>query len=57
MKLEEGSVWSEAFKSLENLKEMKPLILGKPKKVRKILEEIKKYFISQSQKYLKKYLE
>lgn len=57
VKLEKGSVWSEAFKSLENLDELKPLIIGKPKEIEKILKKIKDYFISHSQKYLKKYLE
>lgn len=56
VRLEEGSVWSEAFKSLENLKELKPFIIGESGEVEKILKEIKDYFVSQSKQYLKKYL-
>lgn len=57
VRLEESSVWSEAFKSLENLDELKPLIIGRPKETEETLKKIKDYFISHSQKYLKKYLE
>lgn len=56
VKIEKGSIWSEAFKSLEDLDRLRPLLIAKPKEVKKILEEIKNYFVSHSHQYLKKYL-
>lgn len=57
VKIEEGSVWSEAFKSLKDLNQLQPLLIGKPREVKKTLEKAKDYFISLSQQYLKRYLE
>lgn len=56
VKIEKGSIWSEAFKSLKDLDQLQPLLISKPEEVKKILKKIKDYFISHSQQYLDKYL-
>lgn len=57
IKLSESSFWSESYKSLENLKEISPLLLAKSsKEKKKIIQEIKEYFYSKSTNYLKKVL-
>ncbi len=52
-----SAFWSEAFKSLRDLENLKPLFLVKtPKQKQKLIKEIKEYFSDQSNQYLKKKL-
>jgi len=57
IKLEESSFWSESLKALDNLNKISPLLIAKnSKEKQKIMREIKKFFISNSIKYLEKWL-
>ncbi len=57
VKLEEGTFWSESCKSLKDLDEVAPVLLAKNlREKKKIINEIKNYFSSQSVNYLNKRL-
>ena len=57
VKLQEISVFSEASKSIDNLNELKPLLLTtNPKKQKKIIEAIRNYFKEKSNQELKRIL-
>lgn len=57
IKLDQGTFWSEANKSLKNLDEISPLLITKGQKQKqKIINNIKEYFISNSNNYLKRML-
>lgn len=57
VKIEEMSFWSEAHKSLDNLDELKPLLISKTNQAKqKLLKEVKDYFIDQSNQSLRRIL-
>jgi len=57
IKFDKGAVFSEAYKTMENLNELKPLILAKnSKQKQKIIREIQEHFTNQADKYLQQLL-
>ncbi len=54
--ISESLFWSEPFKALEILDELKPLMLGSEENNKKIISEIKDYFEKNSAKFLRKQL-
>jgi predicted nucleotidyltransferase component of viral defense system len=57
IKFNKGAVFSEAYKSLKDLNELKPLILAKnSRQKQKIIKEIQEYFTNQANKYLRQVL-
>ncbi|MCD5396353.1 MAG: hypothetical protein LR000_01665 [Candidatus Pacebacteria bacterium] len=57
VKLSEGNFWSESYKAFKELENLQPLLIAKSKKERKkIIKEMKEYFIEQSTKYLNQIL-
>lgn len=57
VRLDEGSFWSEAFKSIPLLHTLKPLILKEGEQQEKLLKQIERYFKEKSIEFLKKNLE
>lgn len=58
VRLAEGSIWSEAFRKMEELDNLRPLILAEDDASgEKLLGEIKSYFIAQAKKFLDRKLE
>jgi len=57
IKFDKGAVFSEAYKTMKDLNELKPLILAKnSKQKQKIIKEIQNYFTNQADKYLRQTL-
>lgn len=57
MKFDKGATFSEAYKAMKDLNELRPLILTKDLKQRQgIIEEIQEYFTNQADRYLKRVL-
>ncbi len=54
VEMSQSTFWSEAFKSFKYLDRIKPLLLGNKKENGELVEEMKDYFISQSNGYLHK---
>lgn len=56
VEFDEASFWSESFKGLKLLFQIKPLMLGSEKDKEKLLEKIQNYFREESNKFLKRRL-
>ncbi len=57
IKFDKGAVFSETYKTMKDLNEIRPLILAKnSKQKQKIIKEIQDYFTNQSAGYLRQFL-
>ncbi len=58
VQFEENAIFSEAYKSMKELDNLKPFILSKNvKEKQKLIKEIKEYFTQKANQYLRRVLE
>ncbi|PIQ92573.1 MAG: hypothetical protein COV69_02345 [Parcubacteria group bacterium CG11_big_fil_rev_8_21_14_0_20_39_14] len=56
VEIPESAVWSEAYKGMDELDNLRPLLSGTKSEKQKLLREIKDYFSNHSSEYLRKIL-